>query len=123
MKQSKKTLGNWGEAKAAEFLQKKGIQLLQSNYYTRYGEIDLIMQEQETVLFVEVKLRKNQNFARAADAVTPAKQKKMILTAQAWLEEHECTKIARFDVVEVYAPKGTTGEYQLNWIPNAFEVT
>ena len=117
-------LGRWGEDKAADFLQKQGCQLLSRNYRSQFGEIDLIMEQGQILLFVEVKLRKNRSFGGAAAAVTPSKQQKLILTAQAWLaSEKRESQVARFDVVEVYAPHGAAEDYQVNWIPNAFEVT
>lgn len=117
-------LGRWGEEQAAAFLQKQGCQLLSRNYRSPFGEIDLIMEQGQILLFVEVKLRKNRAFGGAAAAVTLSKQQKLILTAQAWLaSEKRESQVARFDVVEIYAPYGAAGDYQVNWIPNAFEVT
>ncbi len=115
-------LGRWGEEKAARFLQAQGCRLLERNFRTRWGEIDLIMEQGETILFVEVKLRKNTAFGRAAEAVILSKQKKLILAAQAWMAAKNTSQTARFDVIEVYAPYGAAEDCQLNWIPNAFEV-
>ena len=65
-------LGRLGEQTAARALQKMGCRLLAMNYRTRFGEIDLIVQDGDTTVFVEVKTRKDASFAEAAEAVTPA---------------------------------------------------
>ena len=106
--------GKLGELLAARYLQKAGCRLLAMNYQTRYGEIDLIVQDGDTVVFVEVKTRKNAAFAPAFAAVTPAKQQRLRITAQQWMaEKGECP--ARFDVVEVY-----TAAQQVHHIKDAF---
>ncbi len=106
--------GRAGERLAARCLQKQGCRLLAMNYRTRYGEIDLIVQDGHTVAFVEVKTRKDAAFAPAYAAVTPKKQERLRLAAQQWMaEKGECP--ARFDVVEVY-----TAAQQVRHIKNAF---
>ncbi|MBR5479555.1 MAG: YraN family protein [Clostridia bacterium] len=115
-------LGSWGEAKCAEYLRKKGYKIRAMNYHSRYGEIDVIAQKKKTVVFVEVKLRKDDKFARAAEFVSGSKQEKILLTAQTYLQEtHGEDLQARFDVVEIYAPFGISDEFTLNHIENAFE--
>lgn len=94
--------GGWGESMAARFLRKKGYEIAAANYRCRFGEIDLIAQKGDIVAFVEVKTRKNADFARPAEAVTPAKMKKIVSTALLWLQSHKCEKQPRFDVIEVY---------------------
>ena len=101
-----KTLGNWGEDLAAAFLEKKGCRILGRNYRCPYGEIDLIAEKGEYLLFVEVKLRKSDRFAAAAEYVDKRKQGKLRITAEYWLMEHDTLLQPRFDVVEVYAPYG-----------------
>ncbi len=113
-------LGKWGEAKAAEYLRKKGFVIISANYRSRFGEIDLIAENKATIVFVEVKLRKNSNFANAYEFVTPTKQKKIRKTAEMWLSENRTEKNLRFDVVEIYAPDGVSGKYTINQIENAF---
>ena len=73
--------GRWGEAEAARYMQKKGYKLKETNYRTRFGEIDLILEDKRYVVFVEVKLRKNDKFAKALEFVDHRKQEK-IITAQ-----------------------------------------
>jgi len=101
-------LGRWGEAQVAEYLHKKRYLILASGYRCRMGEIDLIASRETTLAFVEVKLRRDDGFAAAREQVTPAKQRRIRLTAEHFLAAHpeygeyHC----RFDVAEVYAPEG-----------------
>ena len=113
-------LGKWGEAKAAEYLRKKKYKLIGANYRTRFGEIDLIAEDKNTVVFVEVKLRKNDAFGKPEQFVTKSKQQKINLSARVWLAKNHKDKIVRFDIIEVYAPDGISDNYTINHIENAF---
>lgn len=114
-------MGAWGEARASEFLQNKGFLLVEKNYRSPYGEIDLIMEDDTYLIFVEVKLRKNSRFGTPAEAVTPKKQEKLRNTALLYLQNHEPGKQPRFDVIEIYAPKGMdTVPLPIHHIENAF---
>lgn len=99
-------VGAWGEQCAAEFLRRKGYELLAHSYRSRFGEIDLIVQNEIYLAFVEVKLRKNANFARAMEYVDLKKQGKLRITAEYYLAEHPTELQPRFDVIEIYAPRG-----------------
>ncbi len=99
-------MGAWGEALAATFLEKKGCRIIARNYRCPYGEIDLVAEKEQYLLFVEVKLRKSARFAPAAEFVDRKKQQKLKITGEYWLMEHETDLQPRFDVVEVYAPLG-----------------
>ena len=101
-----KLMGRFGEAAAGEYLRKKGYRLLGLNYRTRLGEIDLIASKDGYVVFAEVKARRSADFAQAREFVTPAKQRRIMAAAQAWLQKENCTLQPRFDVIEVYAPEG-----------------
>ena len=94
--------GREGEAKAAEYLRKKRYEVIGANYRCRFGELDLIVKKGDLVIFVEVKLRKNDWFGAASDAVTPAKREKLRKAALSWLAATECTAPTRFDVIEIY---------------------
>ena len=119
----KRLLGRWGENLAAEYLRRKGYNIVGMGYRTRQGEIDVIAENKDYVVFVEVKLRKSSEFAEAREFVTYSKQKKLILAANSWIAKSETLKQPRFDVIEVYAPEGTeTRTPQLNHIENAFVV-
>lgn len=90
-----------GEDIAVQYLIYKGYSIISRNYRCRYGEIDIIARDGNETVFVEVKLRKNPNFASAAEAVTPAKIRRLRASALMWFAENgECA--ARFDVVEIY---------------------
>jgi len=95
--------GKWGEALALDFLLKKKYTAVSTGYRSRHGEIDLIVENSEFLVFVEVKLRKNANFAHAREYVGKAKQEKLRVTAEIWLAEHETQLQPRFDVIEIYA--------------------
>lgn len=117
----KKTLGSWGEEQAARYLRRHGYSILNMNYLCRFGEIDIIAKKRKFVAFVEVKLRKNNNFAEAREFVTRAKQERIISTAGFWLMENETELQPRFDVIEIYAPDGQNGKIKIEHIENAFE--
>lgn len=101
-----RTLGRWGEALAAQWLERRGCVLLAANWRCRFGEIDLIAEDGEFLCFVEVKLRKSDSYGRGAEAVDRRKQERLRTTAQLYLMEHPTDLQPRFDVVEVYAPQG-----------------
>lgn len=114
--------GAWGEAKAAEYLQKKRYTLLATGYRSRYGEIDLIVCNKSYLVFVEVKLRKSSAFASAREFVDHRKQDRLRTTASFYLSEHPTHLQPRFDVIEVYAPEGiATAHPRINHLEGAFE--
>ena len=113
-------LGKWGEALIAEDYRKKRYKIAAVNYRTRFGEIDIIAENKQSIVFVEVKLRKNSKFGEASEFVTYSKQKKLRMTAEIWLSGNETKKQPRFDVAEVYAPNGISEDYTINIIENAF---
>lgn len=101
-----RALGRWGEAQAADWLEKRGCVLVAANWRCRFGEIDLIAEDGDFLCFVEVKLRKSDAYGGAGEAVDRRKQEKLRVTAQLYLAEHPTRLQPRFDVVEVYAPRG-----------------
>ena len=116
-----KLLGAFGEAAAAEFLRKKRYELLGMNYRCRLGELDIIARQKETFVFVEVKLRREGGFASAAEAVTPAKQKRLEIAADTWLAENGLEDVpCRFDVIEVYLEKTGSKVTRINHLEEAF---
>lgn len=98
--------GPWGEALAAEYLRKKRFRLVAAGYRSRFGEIDLIVKDKQYLIFVEVKLRKNSDFAAAREYVDRRKQDRIRMTASAYLAQNPTTLQPRFDVIEIYAPEG-----------------
>lgn len=116
----KKAVGNRGEALAGERYRQNGYQILDRNFRTRFGEIDLIVQKDGTLVFCEVKTRKQGVAGAAAMAVTPQKQRKLIQAARGYLLRHKLSDpVVRFDVVEVYYGAGST---EINIIENAFSL-
>ncbi len=114
-------LGAWGEKLAAKYYRRKGYKCIAAGYCSRFGEIDIILENRDYVVFSEVKLRKNDSFALGREFVDCKKQDKIKKTAMIWLSENECEKQPRFDVVEIYAPEGIkTKKPEINLIENAF---
>ena len=114
--------GAWGEALAAEYLRKKRYQLVAAGYRCRFGEIDLIVKNRESLVFVEVKLRKSGSFASAYEHVDRRKQDKIRITASMYLSENPTALQPRFDVIEIYAPEGTqTREPVIRHMEDAFQ--
>ena len=111
--------GHIGEAIAAKYYQQRGWLLLNHNYRTRMGEIDLILYKDDTLVFAEVNTRTGAMLYRPAAAVDARKQQRLILAAQQYLQCSPYRDAAiRFDVVEVTpAAKG----WQVHCIPSAFE--
>ena len=98
--------GKWGENIALEYLNKKDYTTVATGFRSRFGEIDIIVKNKEFLVFVEVKTRKNKNFAYAREYVGKAKQRKIISTANYWLMKRPTQLQPRFDVIEVYAKDG-----------------
>ena len=114
--------GAWGESLAAEYLRKKHYRIVAAGYRSRFGEIDLIAQNRKFLVFVEVKLRKTDNFALAREYVNAAKQNRIRPTAALYLSENPTELQPRFDVIEIYAPQGTeTVRPVINHMEDAFE--
>jgi putative endonuclease len=110
--------GHAAEQLAATFLQHQGLRLLESNYRSRFGEIDLIMQEGRAIVFVEVRLRSNTGFGGAGASITPAKQRKLILTAEEYLSR-KGSPACRFDAILM----DKLDVRSIQWIKNAFDAT
>lgn len=115
-------LGAWGETIAGEYLRAQRYTLEAANFRCRGGEVDLIARKGRFIAFVEVKLRRNADFAEAREFVTAAKQARVIRAAQLWLSRHPTALQPRFDVIEIYAPEGIqTKRPKINHIKDAFE--
>lgn len=90
--------GNTAEQLAALFLQSKGHKLMETNFRYKYGEIDLIMQDGKTLVFVEVRLRSSTQFGGAAMSINPSKQQKLRHSAALYLQTHG-ESACRFDAI------------------------
>ncbi|MGE5808769.1 MAG: YraN family protein [Nitrospirota bacterium] len=115
----RKNLGQEGEDRAARYLAKQGYRILERNYRTRVGEIDLIVLHQGTVVFVEVKTRTSDAYSAPELAVTPQKQRRMIKAALGYIKHRKFHQVpCRFDVVAISAAT----EKEVELIQNAFEM-
>lgn len=115
-------MGAWGETLAAQYLRKKKYKLLAAGYRTRFGEIDLIVSDRKYLAFVEVKLRKSAEFAEAREFVDMHKQNRLRATAEMYLSQYPTKLQPRFDVIEIYAPRGIeTKDPQIIHLEGAFE--
>jgi putative endonuclease len=114
------SVGQKTEQLAAEYLIAKALVLRDRNFKNRQGEIDLIMQEQATIVFVEVKYRKNASFGGAISAITTRKQQKIKQCAAFYLQQlglNEYNTPCRFDVITL---QGDVCAPQITWLKNAF---
>jgi putative endonuclease len=119
---SGKLRGAWGEALAAEYLRKKRYKLVAAGYSCKFGEIDLIVADRKFLVFVEVKLRRSADFAKAAEFVDRRKQDRIRMTASMYLTQNPTPLQPRFDVIEIYAPEGTaTVRPQILHMEDAFQ--
>ena len=111
--------GKWGEDLALRYLEGKNYTLVERGFRSRFGEIDLIVKDGAFLVFVEVKLRKNANFAYAREYVGKTKQQKLQATAKFWLLTRKTELQPRFDVIEIYAADEGS-EPEIIQIENAF---
>jgi len=118
---SRQSGAQW-EKIAESFLRARGLKLLQRNFSSRFGEIDLVMEDEKTVVFVEVKYRKSSQHGSGADAVTYHKQGRISRTAAWYLAKnpHRAEQVCRFDVISIDPQKGDQG---IDWIESAFYST
>ncbi|MFU8876909.1 MAG: YraN family protein [Wenzhouxiangellaceae bacterium] len=114
----KRRTGDAGEQRAESFLRGNGLKPVERNWQCRHGEIDLIMIDGDTLVFVEVRLRTPLGFADSAESVDYHKQRRLIQAASMYLARHpaRAEQPCRFDVVGL---EGSEGE--LSWIRDAFE--
>lgn len=106
--------GQAGEDQALAYLQQQGLQLLERNFRCKGGEIDLIMQDGKVLVFVEVRVRSDGKFGGAAASVGSAKQKRLIIAAQVYLQRHTMPPPCRFDVIAF-------DDKKMTWLKNAIE--
>jgi putative endonuclease len=114
----KKQLGNAGERLIQEFLKKQKFKILDNNYKSKWGEIDIVAQKGDIVSFIEVKTRKEAYFP-ISQVVNYTKQQKIIKTAKIYIQQHNIyNKICRFDVATVLL---SDNNYKIDYIKNAFQ--
>ena len=114
---SKKEIGDVGEGIAVKYLLDRGHEIIARNYHSRYGEVDIIADFDEYIVFVEVKYRKSNLYGEPSLAVNYRKQEKIKKTALKYISDNEAgDKDIRFDIIEIIG----VGEVKINHIENAF---
>ena len=119
--------GQWAEQQAERYLREHGLKFIMRNYHCRHGEIDLIMQEQNTLIFVEVRYRKQHTYGGALESIDTRKQQKIQATAMHYLQKHDphSEHGCRFDALLLAQASqdnhsSPTASPSINWIKNAF---
>ena len=111
-------LGKIGEDVAAKYLQNNGVRIIKRNYYTKFGEIDLIGIENQTIIFTEVKLRRNNFFGFPSESVNLRKLKRIKKTAQIYLYENHMNNVdCRFDLICLYFQENEQS-FKIEWFKN-----
>jgi putative endonuclease len=104
-------VGKWGEAIAAEFVTARGYEIIEKNFHTHSGELDMIASHDGQTVFIEVKTRSNTKTGFPEDGMTPKKVSHLVEAAQEYLESHpELPEDWKIDVVAIV---GRPGEYQI----------
>jgi putative endonuclease len=116
---NRQKIGQHAEREACRFLQAQGLRLLEQNYRCYQGEIDLIMQDKNEIVFVEVRSRSRIDFGKAGETINKSKQKKLIKAGMRFLQQKEWLfKVnSRFDVIAIHF---LADKLQLEWIKSAF---
>ena len=118
---STKRDGDWGEALVAQYLLAHGCTVLDTNWRCRLGELDIVAEQNGTLLFVEVKLRTNLAYGAPREYVTAKKQQKLRAAALLYLSMHGTDAPARFDVAEIYTDAHRSAAHtRIAYIENAF---
>jgi putative endonuclease len=126
MERTSHSIGQLAEDACCTYLQTQGLKLLGRNYRGRHGEIDIIMQDKDGLVFIEVRFRKNNHYGGALASITPQKQKRILATAEQYLQRETKIKNGRIDVVAMSKkPQNTPSthpdkDYDFEWIKNAF---
>ncbi|QOL25977.1 YraN family protein [Thalassotalea sp. LPB0316] len=118
--QTTRSIGQEMEAVAINHLKAHGLTLVKQNFSSKFGEIDLIFQTQDTLIFVEVKYRKSNAYGGAIHAIPTQKQQKIVKTAQFYMQQaklNEYNTSCRFDVVAI---QGSAAHPEITWLKNAF---
>lgn len=116
-----KDIGNIGEDYAVKFLKKHKYKILERNYMKKCGEIDIIAENKEYLVFVEVKTRHTDSLTQPYEAVDFRKRRKIIKTAEMYMYKNKLNRYCRFDVCEVFVDSSSLKLDKINYIENAFE--
>ena len=113
---NKNSTGAQAELLAADYLQRRGLQPVETNYRCRFGEIDLICRDRDTLVFIEVRLRGTDAFGGAGASITTRKQHRLVLAARHYLQKLRTLPACRFDVVLLRSLQ----DNDIEWIRDAF---
>jgi putative endonuclease len=115
--------GREGEKAAVKFLKKQGYRIIEKNYRNKSGEIDIVAEQDQVLVFVEVKSRADGEYGEPLEAVTPHKQRKIGQVAKGFLTQHRITnRDCRFDVVGIKGDPNTPKTWQIELVPDAFRL-
>ena len=122
MKKETYTIGKEGEKQALQYLENHGMKIMETNFRSRFGEVDIVGFHRGYLVFVEVKLRKSDRFASAMEFVDYHKQNRLRITAEFYLAQNPTDLQPRFDVIEIYAPEGIdTKKPVIHHLEDAFQ--
>lgn len=110
-------IGSWGETLARKHLEAQGLRFIMCNYLCKLGEIDLIMQDKDSLVFVEVRVRNTKQYGDPLESITINKQRKVRRTAEQYLQRVNHQGGARIDVVGIDT---SVEPPMITWIENAF---
>jgi putative endonuclease len=113
----RKRIGFWGENEAEKYLVGQGLEIIERNFHTREGEIDIIAKDENDVVFIEVKTRTNLNFGFPEEAVTEEKLDHLISAAESYLQKHQEITSWRMDVLSILGKPGSI-EPEFEWFKN-----
>jgi putative endonuclease len=117
---NKREIGKKGEEIASKFLENNGIQLIKKNYFSKYGEIDLIGIANKTIIFIEVKLRKNKDFGLPYEAINSKKIQCIRKSAEKFIQENDFSDFDfRFDVISIVEVK-KHDLYEIEWLKSQY---
>jgi putative endonuclease len=117
-KETSLKIGAETEQFAHDYLLANGLIPVNRNFNTRRGEIDIIMQDKEQLVFVEVRFRQSNRFGSAEESITQQKRKKIKAAAAIYMQSHNTQ--ARFDVVALTGDSRSSSQFSVNWIKNIF---
>jgi len=112
--------GKWAEDKALDFLEVNGLNIIERNYRSPKGEIDLIMEDNNIIVFIEVRYRANSRYVSAIESIDSQKCARVIATSQHYIQYNRTAAkmTSRFDVIVITGP---VTKFEIGWIKNAFQ--
>lgn len=110
----RQNIGTWGEKQGEMYLQRQGLEIIEKNYHTRMGELDIIAKDGEEFVFIEVKTRTNLESGFPEEAVTDEKMEHLIEAAESYLDKHNFEQSWRMDVLAIIGRPGSK-TVQVEW--------